>query len=140
MFDYYFYHEKIEVESLKELLLRAVISDYDSSENERLVNALIDAYLAAVEQDEDSAEVTMLDTEQAHDVFAKVFAKNYGIDPEEVYDGNSVGWPEALPWRRRLPKFLVVVTARAIAQHWKAMNEHFRRYMEEQDRQEGKRV
>jgi hypothetical protein len=97
--EYYFYQEPVGADDLKEIILRAVISDLDSDDMEDAVKGLLKAYWAIVGLDEDAPEVKALDGKEAEDFYRKVYVKAFSARIPGYLDEDDpeVSWAEALP-------------------------------------------
>jgi len=98
----FFYREAVELEEIKELVLRAVISDLDSYDTSALVRALLKAYweIAEVMEDEGAPEIKALDGREFEDFYRKVYVKAFEkripgyLDKEDP----DITWPEPVPY------------------------------------------
>lgn len=137
--EHYFYNEAVDADELRGFILRAVISDLDSSEMEDVVKGLLKAYWAITELDGDEDRVKALNGKKAEDFYRKVYVKAFGATHPGYLDEEDpdVTWAESLPIyqsgvgyekARLFPKWLVETCALAAVERDIANMRAFARY------------
>lgn len=136
----FFYQNPPTADDLKEQILCWAISHIDDCGSEGVTAALIKAYIAAVEfedEDGDADEIELLIGREAEKLSGITYARHYGCDLDDIWNGNS-GWtfPQSLPYDADIPRDIVITVTEAAAQHDKATSKALTKlYRERQEAQ-----